>query len=231
METKYNLVFKVLNELNNAELLDDIILIGSWVQYFYKIYFNESPEIPVVRTTDIDFLILNTNKVKNEKNITKILEKLGFEIAISYPTEYTKYVHPELEIEFLVPMIGRYETKPMEIKSLHVTAQRFRFFDLLQEYIMKIPFKNMEIKIPEPCIYVLHKLIISERRLNKYKKQKDISVAKEIGEFLLENEQQKKRLAEIFNSLPLKWQNKVLNNIINDTKKLYKYLTDCRLKG
>jgi len=55
METKSNLFIDTLRALQKADVLNEIILVGSWCHYFYRIYFNNSPEIPTVRTLDIDF--------------------------------------------------------------------------------------------------------------------------------------------------------------------------------
>ncbi len=59
MEEKYKLLLSVLRELSKAEVLNDLILAGSWCQFYYRILFDEAPEIPLIRTTDIDFLIPN----------------------------------------------------------------------------------------------------------------------------------------------------------------------------
>ena len=65
MEEKYKLLFAVLRELFKAEVLDDLILIGSWCQYYYRILFDKAPEIPLIRTADIDFLVPNPPRIKN----------------------------------------------------------------------------------------------------------------------------------------------------------------------
>ena len=107
MKRKSSLFFKILNSLYNAGILQDIILIGSWCHYFYKDYFSNAPEIPLLRTLDIDFLIPNPPRIQKEVNITKILEDLDFMLLQNYMTGYTKYVHPELELEFLIADLGK----------------------------------------------------------------------------------------------------------------------------
>jgi DNA-binding HxlR family transcriptional regulator len=71
---------------------------------------------------------------------------------------------------------------------------------------------------------VLHKFIIYERRLNKEKQKRDLLSAKGIGEFLLQNRTQQKKITEIFNSLPNKWQKLVLRNLKDNSKLLYEFL-------
>ena len=64
MEENYKLLSIVLKELQKAGVLKHLILAGSWCQYFYRRVFNASPEIPLLRTTDIDLLIPNPPKIR-----------------------------------------------------------------------------------------------------------------------------------------------------------------------
>jgi hypothetical protein len=202
MKRKSNLFLNTLNILGKAGVLEDIILIGSWCHYFYKVYFSNAQEIPLLRTLDIDFLIPNPPKIHKDVNIPEILETLDFVPSHDYLTGYTKYVHPELELEFLIADLGRGKgNRPYEISKLHINAQGLRFLSLLQSHTIKIEYEKVNVIVPEPAAYVLHKFIIQERRLNKEKQKRDLLSAKEIGEFLLQNKTQQKKITEIFNSL------------------------------
>lgn len=225
MKRKSNLFLNTLNVLEKAGVLEDIILIGSWCHYFYRVYFSNAQEIPLLRTLDIDFLIPNPPKIHKDVNIPEILETLDFVSSHDYLTGYTKYVHPELELEFLIADLGRGKgNKPYEIPKLHINAQGLRFLNLLQWYTIKIEYENVNVIVPEPAAYVLHKFIIQERRLNKEKQKRDLLSAKEIGEFLLQNKTQQKKITEIFNSLPAKWQKLVLRNLKDNSKLLYDFI-------
>lgn len=225
MERKSNLFLNTLNALYEAGVLEDIILIGSWCHYFYRVYFSNAQEIPLLRTLDIDFLIPNPSNIRKDVNIPEILGNLDFVSSHDYLTGYTKYVHPELELEFLIPELGRGQgNKPYEIPKLHINAQGLRFLNLLQSYTIKIEYENMNVIVPEPSAYVLHKFIIQERRVNKEKQKRDLSSAKGIGEFLLQNQTQQKKMTEIFNSLPVKWQKLVLRVLKINSKLLYDFL-------
>lgn len=225
MKRKSNLFLNTLNVLEKAGVLEDIILIGSWCHYFYRVYFSNAQEIPLLRTLDIDFLIPNPPKIHKDVNIPEILETLDFVSFHDYLTGYTKYVHPELELEFLIADLGRGKgNKPYEIPKLHINAQGLRFLNLLQSHTIKIEYENVNVMVPEPAAYVLHKFIIQERRLNKEKQKRDLLSAKEIGEFLLQNKTQQKKITEIFNSLPGKWQKLVLRNLKDNSKLLYDFI-------
>ncbi len=107
MEKRFELFFDVLNLLVKYGVLRDLILIGGWCQYFYKIYFNNAPEVPVLRTMDIDFLIPRPAKIKKDVDIDFVLKQLGFSTEHSQLTGYVKFVHPDLEIEFITPEYGK----------------------------------------------------------------------------------------------------------------------------
>jgi len=225
MKRKSNLFLNMLNMLNDVGVLEDIILIGSWCHFFYKVYFSDAQEIPLLRTLDIDFLIPNPPKIHKDVNIPEILETLDFIPSHDYLTGYTKYVHPELELEFLIAELGRGKgNKPYEIPKLHINAQGLRFLNLLQWYTLKIKYNNINVTVPEPAAYVFHKFIIYERRLNKEKQKRDLSSAKEIGEFLLQDKTQQKKIIGIFYSLPVKWQKVILRNVKDNSKLLYDFL-------
>ena len=76
MTKQNNLFLATLGALHKSGAFEYIILIGSWCHYFYRIYFNNAPEIPVVRTMDIDFLIPNPVKIRKDINIPEILRAL-----------------------------------------------------------------------------------------------------------------------------------------------------------
>jgi hypothetical protein len=78
---------------------------------------------------------------------------------------------------------------------------------------MEITHKGIKVRLPEPSAYILHKFIIQGRRKNKDKQKRDLTAAVEIGEFLLEDEVQKKKLTETFTSLPKKWQSTIKRNL------------------
>ncbi len=226
MERKSSLFFKILNSLHAAGALQDIILIGSWCHYFYKDYFSNAPEIPLLRTLDIDFLVPNPPRIKKEVNIPEILESFDFMPLNNYLTGYTKYSHPELELEFLIADLGKGKgNEPYRIPKLHINAQGLRFLNLLQSHTIEIKYLDMTVVVPEPAAYVLHKFIIFERRLSKEKQLRDLKSAKEIGEFLLGKRKEKKKILDIFNSLPKKWQKTILRNLETYSKLLFDFLS------
>ncbi len=209
MKERNELFFNILRLLQQESVLDELILIGSWCHYFYKVYFQDTPEIPLVRTLDLDFLVPTRSKIKKEANIPEILKRLGFEAIPHYPSGYIKFEHPDISIEFLVPELGAGRDKPYDIEKLHINAQGLRFLTLLMNNVILIRHGDIAIKVPEPSAYVIHKFIIGRKRKNKEKREKDLRSAKEIGEFLLTIPKQRKKLREVFKNQPGKWRAKI----------------------
>lgn len=66
MKNKNKLFENILLALNKAGILQDIILIGSWVLPVYKYHFSNSAGIPILRTTDIDFFDYKSTRNQKE---------------------------------------------------------------------------------------------------------------------------------------------------------------------
>jgi hypothetical protein len=56
--------------------------VGSWCQYYYRILFDNTHDIPLIRTTDIDLLIPNSPKIKRNVDIGQSLNSLGIAIDL-----------------------------------------------------------------------------------------------------------------------------------------------------
>jgi len=210
MEENYKLLSTVLKKLQNAGALQHLILAGSWCQYFYRILFAGAAEIPLLRTTDIDFLIPNPPGVKQPVDVSKILIELGFDEQLDYKTGLVKYVHPDLEIQFLTPERGRGQDTPYTIKNLHINAEGLRYLNLLQNHNFEMQHDGITIRIPEPEAFALQKILASQERKDPDKKEKDLLSAQAIGEFCLQDKKRRTRIKTLFMSLPQKWQKKIL---------------------
>ncbi|MCK5852390.1 hypothetical protein KAH27_05095 [bacterium] len=231
MVKRFELFEKVINNLNENGALDNLILIGSWCQYAYKIYYNNAPQIPALRTMDIDFLIPRPIKIRKDVDINNLLKNLGFSELFSSQTGNIKYVHPDLEIDFLTPELGRGSSKPYPVKSLHISAQQLRYLHLLQQYVIQVSINKNMVTVPEPAAYVFHKFLICSRRISKSKRDKDIQAAVEIGEFLLTIDRERIKTTEIFNKLPKKWKKDLEKIIFQYSKKISRFLKTINLKS
>jgi hypothetical protein len=85
-------------------------------------------------------------------------------------------------------------------------------FDLLYSVLSslhKAGFRDITIRLPEPEAFALHKLIISQRRRNPIKREKDVAAARGMFEYFETKELHCKRLREIISEFPKGWQKKI----------------------
>lgn len=221
MEDGYELFSAVIEELQKNGALEKLVLIGSWCTSFYKSMFENSDEIPALRTSDIDFMIPNPHGITKKVNIHKILVNLGFDPNYQAISGLVKYEHPILDIEFLTPELGKGKSEAYEIEPFSINAEGLRFLELLQRNLVEVSYKGIVLWIPSPEAFVLHKFIISRRRKRDDKAEKDIAMAKAIGELCLETDYHRKKLISTFKSMNKKWQGNFLTSVKSVSESLY----------
>jgi len=215
MQKRYALLHKVLKHFQNAGILDEIILVGSWCMYFYKDYFAEEKYNPSIRTKDIDFLVPLPVKSKKKIDIIEILKPEGFIVTFnSYG--YMRIEHPEIMIDFLVPEKGRGTDKPYPLPHLGVNAQVLRFLDFLVQNTISLKSDNLRIRVPHPAAFGLHKLIISQRRKTEEKSLKERREAIIVLNTLIEKGESNK-IKTIFSTMPTTWRKKMLQ-VLKESK-------------
>lgn len=209
MEKKqYDLCIEVLRRLNNQNLLESVILIGSWCMPFYKEYFSGINYLSSFKTRDLDFLVPHPNKLMMNIDIADLLKDLGFVVGFTGSKGYMKLEHPDLVIEFLSPEKGKGTDKPIPLPQLKINAQALRFLGFLAEDTIKIKIEDFYVVMPHPANFALHKLIISQRRQNKDKAEKDKIMALEILNALVTKGATNK-IGEVFELVSPKWQKKI----------------------
>jgi len=204
-----DLFHKMLIEFHAKGILNDVILIGSWVLPIYRHFFSNTPEIPILRTADVDFLIPNPPRISTKIDIPMILKEYDFEIQFSLLGNYTKFVHPDLEIEFFIPELGRSKSKAVIIKEFNITAQPLRYLHIVQNHILTVNYNDISIRVPEPAVFTLLKFLLTIKRKNDDKIKKDLKTAIELANFLLTKPEQIEKLKIIYEDMPKSWQNKI----------------------
>lgn len=165
-------ILKIFEE--NGLWGEGVELIGSWCFQLYQKHLGVK-SFPL-RTVDIDFLVPSPYKGKEKIDLIRLLEPLGFKLGFN--SDGSVYLWgPELKIEFLTAERGRGQTKAKEIKNLAIKATPLRFVDMLFEDPIKVNEQGVEVLIPNPICFALHKLLISARRKNQEKKRKDLEQA------------------------------------------------------
>jgi hypothetical protein len=89
-----------------------------------------------------------------------------------------------------------------------------------------IIFKGINVKVPEPAVFVLMKFLLTIKRKDEIKIQKDLRTATELAEFLLSKPLQKISLQTTYSEMPKKWQKKLNPIIENNCPKLYSLLNE-----
>jgi hypothetical protein len=207
-KSQYDLCIEVLRRLDRAGVLRHIVLVGSWCTLFYKEHFAGVRYLPLIRTRDIDFLILRPSAIKVKVDTAQLLANLGFIVGFTGSQGYIRLEHPQLIVEFLVSEKGRPSDKPYPLPQLGLNAQALRFMDLLTEHTITATVEGMAVTLPHPANFALQKLLILNRRNLPAKAMKD----KEAAVQLLKALSDKKELnyvKAVFNSMPKRWQTKV----------------------
>lgn len=213
-EQNEELFLSILKKFQDAGVLNEVVLIGSWCLLFYKELFkNNAAMVPAVRTVDMDLLVLRPRNVKQKVDVTKMLEEMGFEVKF-HPSGYYKYIREDFTVEFLMPLYGSGDVDVEEVKSLNITVQGLRHLDYKQEELITLTYKGCRVRLPRPEIYTLKKFLIHEKRVNELKKEKDLRTAQEMSELLLSHEENKLNLKAAFE----KFSKKQKKNLIRITK-------------
>jgi hypothetical protein len=200
----------LLDDLDNAGILQDLVLIGSWALRVYREHFHNDPRIPIVATQDLDLLIPNPPEIKKNVNIPAILAKYDLEQVSSVTGGYSKFVSPDLEVEFLYPEKGSGESGGKIIRELGIVAMPLRYMFFIQSHTATMNYKGHAIRVPEPVTFVLMKyLLITKRKPGDLKVEKDLSTAREMEAFLLANEAAQD-FRDIYGQMPARWRDKLM---------------------
>jgi len=210
--------------MQEAGVLDEAMVIGSWCIYFYRDYFAETDYTSSIRTRDIDFLLPRHLKFKGEIDLAELFKDLGFVIDFS-PKGAFRLVHPELIIDFLVPERGEGDDNPYPLPQLGLNAQKLRFLEILLENPMKIEVDDFTLTLPHPAAFALQKLIISWRRPKEEKKLKERQEGIRILNLLV-TKGETNSIINIFDSFPRNWKMSIVRALeASDAMDLFKILS------
>lgn len=184
---QFEILTEVLERFHEKGILDRLTLIGSWCIYFYNIHFKEKVSSSELRTRDSDFLVSKYEKFPQKVDIPALLEDLGFIVELRGQNGFMTLQHPELFVEFLVPETGSETDKPFTIPSLSVKANKLNHLQMLLRDPITVKYHHLNIRVPNPADFAIHKLIISEIRKNKDKRKKDFLQGSDIYRYLISN--------------------------------------------
>jgi hypothetical protein len=209
VDAKFEILYTILKDLQDAGVLKHVVLIGSWCQEFYRHHFDNSFEIPATRTMDADILIPRRLKLAHPVDVHEIFRKRGFVTQMHYDSGFAKFIHRELTFEFLTDAGAKADEKQHPIKDLNIVAQELHFMNIPLAHNMTVQYKELTLNIPEPEAFALHKLIVSQRRRKPDKRDKDIETARGMFQFFKGKDRHIKRLHQLMNEMPKGWQKKI----------------------
>lgn len=207
---QYDLCCEVLRRLEKKGVLSHLVLTGSWCLLLYRSYFDQKELFSTLRTRDMDFLVPVPLKLRDRVDIPRLLADLGFLTEYKGCAGYMQLMHPEVMLEFLVPMRGPATDKPFDLPQLGLNAQRLRYMDIALMHPIRLTFEGIPVQVPHPACFALHKLLVAPRRKEVFKRERDVEVAVELldllfgrGDVLI--------LADVLGRFPVPWRKTVLN--------------------
>jgi len=189
---------------------EGVQIIGSWCFKIYQEYFGVE-KFPL-RTEDIDILIPLPYKGK-EIRISALLKEIGFKEGFN-PDGSMYFYQIGLRVDFVVPEIGRGFEEGVKINKLSLSAQALRFLDILFANPREINItRGIRVKVPAPSSFLLHKLIIFQRRKNKADSLKDMRQSICVAKSLIQDKKEREEIKKFYLSLPASWKKKVIKGI------------------
>lgn len=182
-------------------------LVGSYYLPVLKEDFGFN--LPTIKTQDIDFLVKLPYKGK-AVDIESLLKPMGFSIAFN-PDGSTYFTNGVFKIEFLTPEKGRGTDKAVPIKLLNIKAMSLRYLQMLFDQQIDIKKEGYTYTVPSPWVFAYHKILISEKRKSKDKKEKDILQVNAILREVFKRPDTAKKALSYLETLPPKWKKDIKN--------------------
>ena len=173
-------VLRLLKVLNDNDVLDHVVLVGSWAEYVYAMG-GILPGFTVnLRTLDVDFLVKNLRRPTAPIDVAALAKEEGYSIAHDTLSGTTKLVSPGgLDIEFLIPKKGSGSEQALQT-NLGVVAQSLWHMTAVVNNAITANVLGMKVQVPCPEIYVLTKMIINDVR----KPEKQLKDARSVQKLL-----------------------------------------------
>jgi hypothetical protein len=180
-EQQLHEIIKVFSE---NDILDNIILIGSWATYFYTEIFEGF--IPSIRTLDVDFYVPSTKNIRVKNSVKEALKPINYSQIFDTGTEKTKFISPSgFEIEFLAKL-KRDQNQIVRIDTLGVNAEQLGNLEIFDQGYISVDFEGFNVKVASPSAFIIQKILISRKR-SKEKYIKDLESIKLVYKELEKN--------------------------------------------
>ena len=206
---------KVLQLIHDNGFSNELVLMGSWNEYFYSLIYEDYDTY--MATQDLDFYCINRNKQKTDKSLSTILLENGFVCSNDSLTNKTTFINNEFEIEFLY-RLTRQMTSTVKIPRLDVVAECLSGMERYENYVIKYhdDIYDYDVNIMSPTFYCVHKIVINSKR-KEDKKQKDAIAIKNILDLIINHKELIAQFINVVNDLTKK-ETKLFNENIENLK-------------
>lgn len=163
---------KFIGCLEESDSVNHVVIIGSWAEYlYYKTGLLPGFE-PDMSTIDLDVLVKNLRLPRKERNLIGIANENGFTYEEDYITGISRFFgRDQFEVEFLIARRGK-GTDKLPRTKLGVNAQQLSHLSMLAEFTAQVNIGGQNLYVPTPEAYVLHKMIINNKRGLKAEKDR-----------------------------------------------------------
>lgn len=200
---------KIIEALDDENLLNNCLISGSWAMFFYKTLFEDF--IPPIATTDFDIFLPRVSKIK-KANLNKILLDLDYLREDDTLTGKTRfYSKSGFEIEFLT-LPDRSMKNVIKIPALNIGAEALPKLEPLTWNFISIKYNNHIVNVPSPSCFCLQKLLINKDR-QEFKRQKDIDSIKYLLRYINASRAYKEEFIKLLNESPKKWKSIIISTM------------------
>jgi hypothetical protein len=162
----------LLKEFQQKGALEHLVLIGSWCLPVYREHY-PIPRFTFI-TSDVDFSIHNPRDLRRSPGLAlqESLIKLGYVPKSGILSKAEKYIPApdslakSLSIEFLCEP-GRNAVEPFQLPGLGIVANPVPYQKILLENRITLTYKKVSVQLPQPAIWAVHKIAISQLRKGK----------------------------------------------------------------
>jgi hypothetical protein len=183
----------------------ETVLMGSYVLPVIK--EDLGFHLPTIRTQDVDFLVKAPYRGK-AITIDSILRTLGFTKGFNRDGS-TYFSNGMFRVEFFTPQKGRGSQDAVAIKSLKIKATPLRYVQMLLDQQMEIKREGYSFRVSRPWVFAFHKILISKRRLQGDKREKDMLQARALLVEIVKRPDMAGQARAYLESLPAGWKKEI----------------------
>ena len=187
---------RVLEVVANAGLFKrGITLVGTAAYQTYPCVLGCYLPTAAFTTNDVDLSAVEFERGETEEDIGAILKRANSTFEPHWNAEdklpQAFMASDGLRVDIL-QRYGRGGKSPIPVNGLGCAAVALRFQEYLVEDTMKtiaLYGSGVEVRVPSPIKFAVHKLIVAQRRTASGKKPKDLMQARELIDYYLETDE------------------------------------------